>query len=287
MRTIIFIFLLISNYSFAISLYEKCKADAEGSTTSCTSSSIPNMIIDKDNQLIRLEKDIFETTATFKQRKKDLEKRLEIDILNAINTLLASNGAGKATMTDYNADTQLMKLSIEWNDELKDIFPKKDLVSKTTLYINPSDAGKIFRVNRTQKFNISKDYVLHNLRVVKMYIKDGDKKHRFNYKYNKYIIKIGNKMWEDIESQKGNYRYAINYCKDLTLGGYSDWRLPNKSELKKLYQNKSKLKNVIDNWYWTSTTYESDSTQAWVVYFYDGYDGWNFKTLSGFVRCVR
>jgi len=68
------------------------------------------------------------------------------------------------------------------------------------------------------------------------------------------------------------------------LGGYSDWRLPTKDELLNIYQNKSKLKNIKDKWFWTSTT---NDIQAWVVRFGSGNGNWYNKTDSYFVRCVR
>jgi len=101
------------------------------------------------------------------------------------------------------------------------------------------------------------------------------KKEDKNYKNNK---KHGR-----VQDWKG----AIQYCQDLTLGGYSDWRLPNKKELKKLvsktqyttahgdkvYMRQEFAKNLQDGTtFWSSTTYEKDSSNAWLVDFNGGID---------------
>ena len=118
----------------------------------------------------------------------------------------------------------------------------------------------------------------------------------------KYTTTINGKMWQDEpytkeeeKAYKKDYEYgkvlkwdnAMKYCKNLSLGGYSNWRLPSKEELQKLYKNKNQLKNVASSGYWSSTTYASDSSHAWFVNFNNGYDYWYSKTYEYYVRCVR
>lgn len=69
----------------------------------------------------------------------------------------------------------------------------------------------------------------------------------------------------------GNY-YAAGMCDALVLNGYSDWYLPSLQELLTLNTN-MKMKGLggfstCD--YWSST--ESNSSEAWVVYFGDTSD---------------
>ena len=74
---------------------------------------------------------------------------------------------------------------------------------------------------------------------------------------------------EDISWQQAN-----EYAKELTLGGYSDWRLPTIDELEKLYDPKGGKYNIrkpfrlTDYWVWSSTKEGSDS--AWDFFFNSG-----------------
>jgi len=122
---------------------------------------------------------------------------------------------------------------------------------------------------------------------------------------NKYITTIGNLMWQDEPYTKAeknayddssgikeygkvlNWENAKKYCQNLSLSGYSDWKLPNESELEKLYKQKSKLKNVISNIYWSSSTYASNTSDAWYVDFDNSRTYYYYKYSSCYVRCVR
>ncbi|MBU0673780.1 MAG: DUF1566 domain-containing protein [Proteobacteria bacterium] len=92
-----------------------------------------------------------------------------------------------------------------------------------------------------------------------------------------------------------SWEQAISYCEALVLGRTSDWRLPNVKELRSIV-DESKINPAIDldmfrrtvwSGYWTSTTYNKISTDAWVVEFAYGYVDYSYKIFSYYVRCVR
>ena len=85
---------------------------------------------------------------------------------------------------------------------------------------------------------------------------------------------------------QGAGSYAAQLCNDLTEGGYSDWFLPSKRELNKLYTNKVAIGGFTDDYYWSSSEYNAIS--AWPQSFLNGlqyYKYWKYSTLR--VRAVR
>ncbi|MDB4241849.1 DUF1566 domain-containing protein [Polaribacter sp.] len=89
--------------------------------------------------------------------------------------------------------------------------------------------------------------------------------------------------------------YAAGLARAYTGGGYTDWFLPSKDELIKMYTNRATINttatandgsNFATNYYWSST--ESGYEYALVLGFFDGSQYFNFKDNSGYsVRAVR
>ena len=122
---------------------------------------------------------------------------------------------------------------------------------------------------------------------------------RFSRDNDKEVVidNATNLIWQDnsdAKTIKKNWKEAINYCENLTLGGYSDWYLPNINQLYSI-ADKTKYKpaidptfqNVVPVYYWSSTTYASNSSLACAVNFCCGYDYWSYKSDGYCVRCVR
>ena len=131
---------------------------------------------------------------------------------------------------------------------------------------------------------------------------------------HKDITIIGDLMWEK-ESRGMDWDEAMEYAKNLRLGGYDDWRLPTKEELGAVvtlcggefagyvdkdweyimgknkanenYQANYEAKGFASRNYWSSTTYAGNSSNAWLVHFYYGRQNRNDKSRSTSVRCVR
>ncbi len=92
-----------------------------------------------------------------------------------------------------------------------------------------------------------------------------------------------------------NWKDALAYCENLTLGGQTDWRLPTIKELASLVDLSSYnpsidtdyFPNTVSSYYWSSSTDAYYTYYAWGVNFYDGYDGWHNKSYGYYVRAVR
>lgn len=87
---------------------------------------------------------------------------------------------------------------------------------------------------------------------------------------------------------------ASSYCKNLTLGNYTDWRLPSKRELESIidYANYSPaLDTTVFSYfsnenYWTSYT-DTQSTLSVYVRFREGTTGNSNKLTNNYIRCTR
>jgi hypothetical protein len=79
------------------------------------------------------------------------------------------------------------------------------------------------------------------------------------------------------------------------FAGYTDWRVPNVKELRSIVErqcydasiNLGIFPNTPSSYYWSSSPVADGSNDAWIVYFYYGYDGWNAKDNASYVRLVR
>ena len=92
----------------------------------------------------------------------------------------------------------------------------------------------------------------------------------------------GNANTNSIVATQGAGSYAAKLCYDLKSGGYSDWYLPSREELNKLYINKAVFEGLTGNEYWSST--EISVNGAWSIYFGNGS---SLPTTKDFQDCVR
>ncbi len=116
-------------------------------------------------------------------------------------------------------------------------------------------------------------------------------------------------MWQQIDPGSKGWADALAHCEGLTLGGYSDWRLPNIKELFSLVEE-PEYDPAVDmiffptlnhsyygaTGYWTSTNtlykaaVSSVYDQTYVISFYNGatVGGTNYLDVNkNYFRCVR
>lgn len=90
-------------------------------------------------------------------------------------------------------------------------------------------------------------------------------------------------MWTQAPAAALAWDAALSYAENLTLAGYSDWRLPNVKELQTLTDytlttatsvtgikpslNRTLFPSATATAYWSSTTLKSTATEAWLVEF--------------------
>jgi hypothetical protein len=79
--------------------------------------------------------------------------------------------------------------------------------------------------------------------------------------------------------------YAAGLARAYTGGEYTDWFLPSKDELYKLYLNRVLIGGFANFAYWSSS--EFNNSDAGVQYFSNGYQGSDFKGYPYYVRAVR
>ena len=90
------------------------------------------------------------------------------------------------------------------------------------------------------------------------------------------------------DAGEGPWDSANTMCKSSTLGGFSNWRLPTKSELLTLYANKDYIGGFQSGDYWSSTTEESAlGIFTYYVNFSTGSVNLYFMDSVIYVRCVR
>lgn len=93
---------------------------------------------------------------------------------------------------------------------------------------------------------------------------------------------------DKIISQNGSgANYAAGAARSYNGGGYTDWYLPSRDELNKIYLNRALIGGFVSNGaYWSSS--ENAESYSWLQSFSNGVQiGYGIKSLADIVRPVR
>ncbi len=99
------------------------------------------------------------------------------------------------------------------------------------------------------------------------------------------VIATGLSNTMAIIANQGAGSYAATVARSYTGGGFTDWYLPSKDELNKLYINKTAIGGFSSAYYWSSS--EFNTSAAWIQNFNSGGQGNDFKVSANYVRAVR
>lgn len=104
--------------------------------------------------------------------------------------------------------------------------------------------------------------------------------------------------WQCESPGEMSWHKALEYAKSLSLDGKNDWRVPTVLELETLldrsvlyHELRPLMREEVpfrDNLsYWSCTTFDADTNNAWIVMFDGGYVLSYYKTNAYHIRCVR
>ncbi|EJF06042.1 Protein of unknown function (DUF1566), partial [Thiovulum sp. ES] len=224
-------------------------------------------------------KDEFETENEFQERANIFEK--EKNFLNLYFGKQEIEMTYSPEKAEFDVKVNFWNISIDFQIEIPrniarnfkssvknfDFYFSKDLVLEkvSTNFENKTFVGKIKKIDLVE---IERE------------------REREREEIASKTITVGNLMFQDFDlPEPMNWESACEYCEKLRLLGFSNWRLPNKDELKIVEKNKNSFRNLKSNWYWSSS--KSNDSRSWVVYFNDGNDGWGIQTYDYFAVCVR
>ena len=100
-------------------------------------------------------------------------------------------------------------------------------------------------------------------------------------------IGTGNQNTIDIMNGCSTAGIAARICGNLVLNGYSDWYLPSKGELNKLYLNRTAIGGGFAAAEYWSSSENNDLVAAWYQDFGNGNQDSNYKSFTFHVRAVR
>ena len=214
-------------------------------------------------------------------------------------TIIGTGAIGNSVGSDYN-DTYL-RHKISLNASSTAFIVNEDNIS---LANSIKDVGLTLPFNTTPIFIVKKGSIKQTGQEKTYHINDngtykkGSKATYSRDNTHKIVLDhITELMWEDdtnVTTTTNTNTSAITYCTNLTLGNFSDWRLPTIRELETIvFEAKSNpsidnsFKNISSRIYWSNTIFKPYNQFYWGIDFNSGDINPYDKTTTYYVRCVR
>lgn len=121
------------------------------------------------------------------------------------------------------------------------------------------------------------------------------------YKSENHIIDTArNTMWQDTKDDikvLKHQKTAVEYCENLELDGFSDWRLPSRKEFENIIDTNRKngqpkiikiFKYAVPDHYWVKDkTWRNFNQWGYYVHLQSGKFYYDNKTYPKYVKCLR
>jgi hypothetical protein len=195
---------------------------------------------------------------------------------------------------------RFIKIELEKAKELeKQRLAKIKLENEKAKELEKQRLAKIEKANLKRQQRIISNIIIDFNKKINKLVKVVPRKKSLFRNKNKEVVIDPNRslIWQDnkeIKQTKRTWANAKKYCQNLELNEYTNWRLPNIEELLSITDDKKYdpaikkgFKNIISDYYWSSSSYISGGEDAWYVYFQRGDDGLINKYAKFYVRCVK
>ena len=123
-------------------------------------------------KIMALKQDTFESSREFNTRQDRAISELKDKIQSFARKGSKKYSAGTATMKNYDADKERMRLSLTWNKDIQSSFPSSKIFKNVSLNISREEAKNIFQKQRTHNFHIEVSFINNKITISKMKLYD-------------------------------------------------------------------------------------------------------------------
>ncbi len=104
-------------------------------------------------------------------------------------------------------------------------------------------------------------------------------------------------LWQDAQDNKNlsiTYKEAQEYCSNLVIAEYNDFRIPTLRELQTIIDYSNYKPAILNGFnyapnetFWTSTPFANDKEYVWSINFKKGDRNTRAKHYDRYIRCVQ